>query len=60
MQVKLLQDWLGKPAGSIIELSDAKAKRLMITGLVAKLPKTAKRKAAKPKEAIDERTRETT
>ena len=47
MQVKLLQDWIGKPAGEVIDLDDAKAKRLIVTGLVAKV-KAAKKKS-KPK-----------
>ncbi len=49
MRVTLLQDWDGKPALTEIELEDAKAKRLIATGLVAKTPKpkVAKRKASK-------------
>ena len=49
MKVKLLQDWIGKSAGEVIELSDEKAKRLIKTGLVAKAPQ-AKTKAKKPKD----------
>ena len=62
MKVKLLKDWLGKSAGSVIELSDEKALRLIGTKLVERVavPKVAKRKAAKPKERKDERTEETT
>ncbi len=55
MKVKLLTEWIGKPIGAEIELSDEKAKRLIGTGLVAKVsvPKVAKRKAAKTKERAD-------
>ena len=54
MEVVLTKEWIGKPAGSVIELPDAKAKRLLATGLVVKLvkpkqPRAAKKKAAVPK-----------
>ena len=58
MKVYLLKEWIGKPPGAEIELEDAKAKRLIATGLVAKVK--AKDKAIKPKERKDERTEETT
>jgi hypothetical protein len=57
MKVKLLRDWNDGVTGDVIELSDAKAKRLMVTGLVAKV-KAAKKKS-KPKEQTDERIQET-
>tara|TARA_Y100000310_G_C20360950_1_gene658939 strand:+ start:193 stop:357 length:165 start_codon:yes stop_codon:yes gene_type:complete len=51
MKVKLLQEWIGKPAGAVIELDDTKAKRLIKTKLVAKVAaKKVKRKVAQPKE----------
>ena len=56
MKVKLLQDWIGKPAGTEIELEDAKAKRLMKTGLVGKIKVTKK---SKSKERSNERTEKT-
>ena len=48
MEVIQTKDWNGKPAGTVIELPDAKAKRLMATGLVGKMikPKVAKPKGA--------------
>ncbi len=46
MKVKLLVDWAGKKAGAIMELSDAKAERVIATGLVEKatIAKTTKKK----------------
>ena len=43
MKVKLLVDWAGKKAGATMDLSDAKAKRVIATGLVEKV-KAAKKK----------------
>ena len=51
MKVKLLQEWNGKSVGAELELSDAKAKRLIATGLVERV-RVAKKKA-KPKESAD-------
>lgn len=63
MKVKLLQDWAGKKAGAVIELSDDKAKRLIGTKLVEKVAasttKKSKSKAAEPKEPRYGRTNET-
>ena len=49
MKVKLLVDWAGKKAGSIMELEDAKAKRVIATGLVEKvaIANTVKKKRTK-------------
>lgn len=55
MKVILQKDWIGKPAGSQIELADAKAKRLIKTGFVKKV-KVSKRKS---KERTNERTQKT-
>jgi len=55
MKVELLQDWIGKPAGTVIEMADAKAKRLMKTKLV----KRAKASKSKSKELSNERTKKT-
>lgn len=46
MKVKLLQDWAGKKAGAVMELPDAKARRVIGTGLVEKV-KVAKAKCAR-------------
>ena len=43
MRVRLLQPWIGQPIGEEMDLSDAKAKRLIKTKLVEKV-KTAKNK----------------
>ncbi len=51
MKVNLLVDWAGKKAGTVMELSDAKAKRVIATGLVERV-RVAKKKA-KPKESAD-------
>lgn len=51
MKVKLLKDWIGKPAGSVIELSDEKAKRLIKTKLVAKVAVSKAKKKATPSES---------
>ena len=54
MKVKLLQEWIGKPVGAEIELPDAKAKRLIATGLVKKVSvyRQAKKKKAAPFEGV--------
>ena len=49
MKVKLLKEWIGKPVGAEIELEDAKAKRLIATGLVELAPKTTTAKKLKTK-----------
>ncbi len=49
MKVKLLQKWIGKPIGAEIELGDAKARRLIKTGLVECLTVPSKPKVAKRK-----------
>ncbi len=56
MRVKLLVDWAGKQAGDEMELSDAKALRVIATGLVEKVKVSKK---SKPKERSNERTNET-
>jgi len=57
MKVKLLVDWAGRQAGDTMELSDAKALRVIATGLVEKV-KVSKKKS-KSKEQSDVRTEET-
>ncbi len=52
MKVKLLVDWAGKKAGSVMELSDAKAKRVIVTGLVERLAIPSQPKAAKKKRTV--------
>ena len=47
MKVKLLQDWAGKKAGAVMELTDAKAKRVIATGLVEKVSVTSSRTTRK-------------
>jgi len=52
MKVKLLVDWAGKKAGAEMDLADAKAKRVIATGLVEKV-NVRKPKAVKSKGDTD-------
>ena len=52
MKVKLLQDWAGKPAGAIMELEDAKARRVIATGLVEAASKLSEVKKRTKKESV--------
>ena len=52
MKVKLLKEWIGKPIGTEIELEDAKAERLIKTGLVEKATIVAVAKKRVKKESV--------